>query len=63
MQHMQSIKPEANDDCEGMVLAMAYVKRQKWGELYEGDTGLERGTIFSDLDLPFMGKGACPHDE
>lgn len=48
---------------ENMVLAMAYVKKQAWSELYEADMGLQRGTIFPELDLPFVGEGACPHDE
>lgn len=39
-------------------LAMAYVPKQKWKKLYEPDVALERGTIFSELDLPFLGKQA-----
>jgi hypothetical protein len=50
----------ADADCIDMVLAMAYVKRQRWGELYEPEAGLSRGTVFQELDLPFMGEGACP---
>lgn len=50
-------------DCDDMVLAMAFVKRQKWDETYESEVGFERGTIFPPLDLPFVGEGACPHDE
>ncbi len=37
-------------------LAMAYVPMQNWQELYEPDVALERGTIFAQLDLPFLGK-------
>lgn len=40
-------------------LAMVYMKTQKWQELYEPDHGFTHGTIFSELDLPFAGKGAC----
>ena len=36
-------------------LAMAYVPRQEWEDLYEAGLGLERGTIFSQLDKPFIG--------
>ena len=39
-------------------LAMAYVPRQDWEDLYEAGLGLERGTIFSLLDKPFIGEEA-----
>lgn len=39
-------------------VAMAYVPFQQWGEIYESSKGLERGTIFPDLDKPFLcGRG------
>lgn len=37
-------------------LASAYVPLQKWRDLYSADVGLERGTIFSELDKPFLGR-------
>ena len=37
-------------------LAMAYVPVQRFGSLYEPETGFERGTIYKQLDLPFLGK-------
>ena len=37
-------------------LAMAYVPTQRFGCLYEPETGFERGTIYKQLDLPFLGK-------
>lgn len=49
------IKPQ--DKCQE--LAMAFVKTQKWQELYEAEHGFSCGTIFAELNLPFMGKGAC----
>ena len=36
-------------------LAMAYVPYQYFENLYDEMTGLERGTIFKSLDLPFVG--------
>ena len=39
------------------VVAMAYVPFQQWGEIYESVKGLERGTIFPDLDKPFLCAG------
>lgn len=44
------------------MLAMATMPMQKWHELYETDQGFSRGTIFAELDLPFLGEGACKHE-
>lgn len=41
---------------------MAYVPLQKWEDLYEAEAGLGRGTIFAQLDLPFVGEGACRYE-
>lgn len=41
---------------ENMPLAMAYVPYQTWGNTYSENVALERGTIFKELDLPFLGK-------
>lgn len=38
-------------------LAMAYVPYQQWAQPYDMDIALARGTIFSQLDLPFLGEG------
>lgn len=36
-------------------LAMAYVPFQQWGEVYSEDEAFNRGTLFPELDFPFMG--------
>ena len=36
-------------------LAMMYSPTQEWRALYDNEMGLSRGTIFKELDLPFMG--------
>ena len=36
-------------------LAMVYSPVQEWRELYDEETGLSRGTMFKELDLPFLG--------
>lgn len=42
------------------VLAMAYVPMQTFQALYEPCEALENGTIFSELNKPFLGwKGGC----
>lgn len=40
-----------------MPIAMAYVPWQRWQDLYEPCKALEHGTIFKELDKPFLGKG------
>lgn len=42
-------------------LAMAYVPWQTWREVYDPELGLERGTIFAELDKPFIGEEAVPN--
>lgn len=41
-------------------LAMAYVPFQQWQELYDPQLSLERGTMFAQLDKPFIGEEAVP---
>ncbi|MCI8418380.1 MAG: spore coat associated protein CotJA [Lachnospiraceae bacterium] len=46
---------------EKFPLAMAYVPWQQWMQTYDLDRALAAGTIFPELDKPFMGvrKGGC----
>ncbi len=37
-------------------LASVYAPLQKFENLYDEKTGLNKGTIFSELDLPFEGR-------
>ena len=53
------IVPAAAGDDGCSLLAMAFMEMQEWHGLYELEHGFSRGTIFEDLDLPFMGEGAC----
>ena len=47
-------------------LASVYAPMQIFRDLYDQDTALAKGTIFSELDLPFIGhsvaQGGCCHD-
>ncbi len=46
----------AGDDMTyGTPLAMVYAPCQPWRNLYEPDRALMCGTLFADLDLPFLG--------
>ncbi len=48
-------------DLQGLPLAMSYVPIQVWQKLYTPEDGLTRGTIFEQLDLPFIGEEAVPN--
>ncbi len=39
---------------KNLSLAMAYVIWQEWEKTYNYEKALSRGTIFEELDLPFM---------
>lgn len=45
------------DPLAGLPLAMAYVPWQCWHETYKPAEALHRGTIFPELDLPFLAGG------
>jgi len=42
----------------GMPIGMGYVPWQRWGQTYPVPQGFERGTIFPELDMPFV-MGRC----
>ncbi|MBE6631940.1 MAG: spore coat associated protein CotJA [Ruminococcaceae bacterium] len=44
-------------DCDGMALAASYVKSQEFENLYGQEEALRHGTLFRDLDKPFMQGG------
>lgn len=45
------------DPLYDMPLAMAYVPWQNWHEIYDICEGFQSGTIFEELNKPFLGKG------
>ena len=45
------------DSWHDMSLAMAYVPWQTWRDIYDAEKGFHKGTIFQELDMPFLGKG------
>ena len=47
-----------NTPLDRLPLAMGYVPMQKWQQLYAPEEALKRGTLFKELDLPFLGKEA-----
>lgn len=47
---------EPKCDSDKWALGMAYVPWQRWGSVYEPCKALNAGTIFPELDLPFMGR-------
>ena len=44
------------ETCADQVVTMAYVPRQNLTCCYEPQVGLNRGTLFPELDKPFFGK-------
>lgn len=46
-----------DDPLADLPIAMAYVPWQNWQKIYDLDYGYHQGTIFKELDKPFMGKG------
>lgn len=51
---------EMNASCEllkSMPLAMAYAPCQYWREIYGPEMALRRGTMFKELDKPWMVEG------
>lgn len=48
------------DGMRSFAIAMAYVPWQRWDQTYELKKAMCVGTIFPELDKPFLGKrGAC----
>ena len=47
-----------NVQLDSFPLAMAYVPWQKWRDIYSSDVALQRGTLFAELDKPFIGQEA-----
>lgn len=45
-----------------LALAMGFVPDQVWQNIYQDDVALARGTIFADLDKPFIGEEAVSCD-
>lgn len=59
---MPSPMPVSNAGCGcdkdiDMPIAMAYVPWQRWNNIYEPCKALMRGTMFPELDKPFLGGG------
>lgn len=46
------------DHMAGMVIGMGYVPWQRWRQTYPLAQAFQRGTIFPELDLPFV-MGRC----
>lgn len=51
-----NIHPHPSWGLSNYPLASVYAPLQEFQNLYDRDTALSRGTLFSELDLPFMGK-------
>jgi hypothetical protein len=45
-----------HENIDNMPIAMSYVPWQHWHDVYDLDKALDAGTIFPELDLPFLGR-------
>ena len=45
-----------NAPVDQMTIGMGYVPWQKWQNIYDMDEGIKRGTIFEELDKPYIGR-------
>lgn len=60
-QNQITVSCPVRQDCyidQNFALAMAYVPWQEFEPLYDAEKGLSAGTIFPDLDKPFLGRRA-----
>ncbi len=48
-----------NNRPQKQLLAMARVEIQTWQKIYDPEKGFQRGTIFCELDLPFLCEEGC----
>lgn len=56
-QTQSSVSTMRRDSWDDKSLAMAYVPWQTWRDIYEAEKGFRCGTIFQELNMPFLGKG------
>jgi len=60
--HAENVAPRPDtcnksfDMLAGIPIAMAYVPWQTWHNIYDSCKAFERGTIFEELDKPFLGQ-------
>lgn len=64
---METVRSNDMDCCrqfsnQPISLAMAYIAMQQWQNIYDPDVGFVRGTIFSELDKPFLGREGLPRE-
>lgn len=57
MEHQSCYNSTSSQCIDTMPLTMAYVPMQFWRQVYDLETGLQKGTIFPDLYKPFYGAG------
>ena len=47
------------NEINSLPLAMAYIPNQVWRNMYSPEEGLECGTVFHELDMPFQMSQFC----
>ncbi len=56
MCNKESFMQDRCDGIDSFPIGMAYVPWQYWEDIYEADKGLQQGTIFMQLDKPYLGR-------
>jgi hypothetical protein len=57
---MQSdMMPITYDAIDSFPVGMCYVPWQNWNQIYDLDKGFACGTIFPELNKPFLGSRCC----
>lgn len=51
-----NMRPVCNQQMQQIPLAMAYVRVQQWGDIYEPEYAFSQGTLFKDLNKIFCGE-------
>lgn len=58
--NMQSdMMPITYDAIDSFPVGMCYVPWQNWNQIYDLDKGFACGTIFPELNKPFLGSRCC----
>ncbi|MFO7160321.1 MAG: spore coat associated protein CotJA [[Clostridium] cellulosi] len=56
---MYPLQPDRSAFPAQTPIGMAYVPFQQLTAIYDENTGFKAGTIFPDLDKPWIGSGGC----
>jgi len=56
---MSDMLPVHYDSIDNFPVGMCYVPWQQWNQIYDLEKGFHCGTIFPELNKPFLGSRCC----